>query len=905
MPEFSGDASNSSFPGPHELGRGAVIAAGQATPELLARASRFVVDAAVLANPQPTADAMHRAWLGRKPMVVELAVPAETLRQRETIETPIHSLAATTHLHRERVQFLTWANNYDMRSGQPVWWHGVIASRRVAGTQPSERADVRCGGRDVWIDGGPRGMVDGIDAAVMHRESLSVTNRADPPPLVQPRGPAHLKPAAGFTHLAEDQLLAATHEVGAARLIAPAGSGKTRVLTARIRYLTEHCGVEPEVITAVAYNTRAARQLQDRLGRENAGLSRLSIRTIHSLAYAICSTERPRNVVDERQIRAILQQLLRVPRIPNQDPFQPYLDALSDVRIGLRTPNEVEATRGDVDGFTELFDTYRHVLDDRDALDFDEQIYHAIELLLTRPDIRDDVQRQATHLLVDEFQDLTPAYLLLLRLIAGPSMQVFAVGDDDQTIYGYSGASPSYLVDFDRLFPGSRMLALHTNYRCPPSIVSAATNLLSHNEIRVEKRIRSGPKHGLQPQPGIELTVHRTARDASAGLIAYRITEMLSQGTEPHNIAILARVNSALLAVQVALTQAGVPHSAPLNPQVLRRTGIRTALAYMRIACEPSAIGRESVLDTINRPVRKVRSVVAPLLPRSTMSLARLRRLERQLHEDQRQRFNDYLDDLDLLVGAVRAGATTRVLLAQIRNDVGVDIAMDALDASRSRPEGSSHTDDLDALEQIAHLCPDPAGFGSWLASQLGRSESEASAVMLSTIHRVKGMEWPHVFLAGANAGLIPHRLADDLEEERRILHVAITRSAGTLDIVADESRPSPLLAELTRRRPAGEPATTAPKPRTASANAPTADAASLFDALRDWRSALARMAGSPAFVIFHDRALRDIADRQPTTLADLAACNGVGPAKLERFGDDLLAIIEQHQLGRDRSEHG
>jgi DNA helicase II / ATP-dependent DNA helicase PcrA len=192
-------------------------------------------------------------------------------------------------------------------------------------------------------------------------------------------------------------------------------------------------------------------------------------------------------VIQERDVRALLERHVRTARIPNQDPLAPYLEALAEVRLALRDPVEVEAVRGDVDGFAELFDRYRQELASRGLVDFDEQIYRAIELLLTRPDLRQQAQRLGTHLLVDEFQDLTPAFLQLVRLVAGPTMQVFAVGDDDQTIYSYAGATPAYLVDFDRWFPGAAHHALEVNYRCPPAAVRGAVTLLSHNRTRVSQ----------------------------------------------------------------------------------------------------------------------------------------------------------------------------------------------------------------------------------------------------------------------------------------------------------------------------------------------------------------------------------------------------------------------------------
>ncbi len=472
-----------SFPGPDLLGRNAVVAAGAPAPSGFDGARRLVIDEQVLGEPAPAAAVLRSRWLRRARTVIELAVDNDRARQPETTDLPPYRLPRDHAFHREHLHFLTWANSYDLRTGEPRWWHGVLATRRTDATA-SEVADITLpDGRPAWVDGGPRGPLASVlppvpgtggPPALVHRESIGLgrlTVQGD-------AGPGEV--------LAPDQLAAVIHAAGPARVIAPAGSGKTRVLTARLRHLLRDRGVEPELVTALAYNTRAAAEMRERTTDLDA-----SIRTLHSLALRICTLDERRRVIDERDVRRILDRLVRTARIPNQDPFQPYLDALAEVRLALRDPAEVEAARGDLDGFAEVFERYRGVLADEGLLDFDEQIYRAIELLLTRPDLRATVQRWGTHLLVDEFQDLTPAFLLLVRLVAGPSLQVFAVGDDDQTIYSYAGATPEHLTAFDRWFPGATHHALEVNYRCPPAVVGAAVHLLDHNRERVRKTIRS------------------------------------------------------------------------------------------------------------------------------------------------------------------------------------------------------------------------------------------------------------------------------------------------------------------------------------------------------------------------------------------------------------------------------
>jgi DNA helicase II / ATP-dependent DNA helicase PcrA len=465
-----------SAPGHPALGRGVVVRAGQDAPRGWDRAPRLRIDDAVVADPGPIADVLHHAWLRRIPVVLELAAANDDVRDPEVCRLAPYDVPRDFGFARERLHWLTWANTYDARGGAPIWWHGVLAQRR-GGAEPSDSHDVVLpDGRHAWVDGGPRGPVDGVDDPLVHRESvglgrLTVLGTAPP-----------------TDELAPDQLAAVAHRCGPARVIAPAGSGKTRVLTARLRHLLRDRGVERELVTAVAYNTRAAAEMRDR----TADLGRVSIRTLHSLALWICRMEREREIIDERQQRQLLDQLVRTARIPNQDPYQPYLEALAEVRLGLVDPATVEVQRGDVDDLPEVLAGYRAELDRRGWLDFDEQIYRALELLLTDPTIRQRAQRAGTHLLVDEFQDLTPAFLLLVRLVAGPSQQVFGVGDDDQTIYSYAGATPDHLVDFDRWFPGAAHHALEVNYRCPPGVVDAVTRLLSHNRHRVGKTIRAG-----------------------------------------------------------------------------------------------------------------------------------------------------------------------------------------------------------------------------------------------------------------------------------------------------------------------------------------------------------------------------------------------------------------------------
>jgi len=685
-------------------------------------------------------------------------------------------------------------------------------------------------------------------------------------------------------------------------VLAPAGSGKTRVLAARLRHLVHDRGVQPRLVTALAYNTRAADELAERTRDVVRDGVRPQVRTVHALGLAVCTAalgRRPQ-VLDADGVAAALGEAsgARV-GAPGGPPLDAVVAALTDVRLGLRDPTEVEASRGDVPGFARIVPHYRALLHARGALDFDEQVHLAAALLLADPVLRSRVARTCTHLLVDEAQDLTPAFVLLVRLLVGPAQQLFAVGDDDQTIYGYAGATPRVLVDLPDAYHSAASYTLSVNHRCPPVVVRAASDLLAHNTVRVAKEIRSArdpAEGGDGASSALEVLEVLEAGDGATADVVARIGELLVDRA-PSDVAVLARVGAALLAPQVALVEAGLPVLRHVGPEMLGRTGLRTALAYLRIAADPDRIRAGDLADTLRRPARRLTGVVPART--GTTSLTQLARRVTGVDPEHREALRRYVDDLALLAGLTRDGADSALLVATVRGRIGLGASLDALDRRRVRPEGSSLGDDLAALAELAVLEPDPRLLPGWLAARLERplgrlgpsgllgpqaEVPDEDRITLSTVHRVKGREWDVVVLVGLRAGLVPHRLCDDTEEERRVLHVAITRARRHLLLVADPERPSPFLPELLGTL------------RPASAD----DAAELLEALRAWRRRRAADDAVPAFLVAHDRTLDDIAHRRPTDRIALRACHGIGPAKLARYGDELLALVAAPTATRD-----
>jgi DNA helicase-2/ATP-dependent DNA helicase PcrA len=954
--------------GPPALGRGAVVMEGSDLPASWAALERVPLGEAELSQPRSVIAHLHAAWLGRRPLIVELGFDANRLRIEERHAGPVYGLAPEFEFPLERLQFLLWANNYDARSGRPIWWHAVKAARTLSqqGVVVGGRADVILGdGTDAYIDGGPPRPPELPDGGiVIHRWNAEAGN-AEP-----------VRHDSVSADLAPDQLTAVSHGAGPARIIAPAGSGKTRVLTERLRHLVVDTGAAPETVTALAFNVKAADEMKGRTSEWFAGRAP-HIRTINSLAYDICNefggAGRLR-VLNEMDARRLIEATFEIRRRSNADVLAPYLEALAAIRLQLTDPGVAEENFPDAAGIGSGFDRYRSSLAEAGALDFDEQIYRAIEILVTRPDARAAARTRCRSLLVDEFQDLNPAHLLLLRLLSAPGFDCFGVGDDDQVLYGYSGATPKFLIEFADSFPGATPYALETNYRCPPDVVDGASSLLSYCSERIDKVIRSARAHpdaaGHAAPPADGLVILREPQDQLATATVRTIDGWLTAGHDPTDMAVLARVNSALLPVLVGLSESGIACESSLTPRVLDRTGIRVALAYLRIGNDPDNIRTDDLRETIRRPSRRIAPNVIDMLTSSgRSSLSDVRRLAGRLTGGDVEKLQQYAADLEIVARGCAASSSAG--LRAIRLEVGLGDAVDILDASRDEADRSTHVDDLIALESVASLHAEASTFETWLRSVLQPGEAGRPGVLLSTIHRIKGREWDRVIVFGVNQGLLPHRLSHDLDAERRVLHVGMTRARVQTILLADSNAPSDFLDEVrgARSRQVGptppkqassEGAQMAHRPRSRAerrrrearrpiestqigastglhisrggtqgeivqvndsgvvvqvgnlkervsfgtevsvegklvtlvpAREPNPTGA---ERLRGWRSSVSSAEKMPAYLVLSDKDLLAIADARPRTLSELADCRGIGPMKLERWGDEILAALDR-----------
>ena len=616
-------------------------------------------------------------------------------------------------------------------------------------------------------------------------------------------------------------------------VLAGAGSGKTRVLTHRVAWLTEVEHVPPWAILAVTFTNKAAGEMRGRLDALLAGRTQgLSVGTFHGIAHRLLrrhwqEARLPElfQILDaddqQRLVKRVIAGLgideARYP--PRQAAWQ--INAWKDEgkRPDMLEHRNHPATRA----FIEIYRAYEEACQRAGLVDFAELLLRAHELLLQQPALLAHYRQRWRHLLIDEFQDTNTLQYAWIRVLAGNSGQVFAVGDDDQAIYGWRGARVENVQHFLRDFPGARTLRLEQNYRSSANILAAANALIAHNGARLGKNLWTAGSEGAR----IALYAAYNEQD-EARFVVQRIVEHLDAGGAAADCAVLYRSNAQSRVLEEALLQQRVGYRVYGGLRFFERAEIRDAMAYLRLAANrgddaaferavntpPRGIG-ERTLDALRGHARGAR---LPLWPAAELLLA-----AGTLPARAANALRGFMD----LIARIAAGAPDAAGGLSLAEHVEHTLALSELRAfyeKDSRGNAESRVENLDELINVAaRFEPSPedseAGLGM-LASFLGHAALEAGeaqgeagsdCVQLMTLHAAKGLEFPRVFLVGLEEGLFPSQKSidepDRLEEERRLAYVGITRARAQLTLSYAESRrlhgsemlgrPSRFLAEL------------------------------------------------------------------------------------------------------------
>jgi len=692
--------------------------------------------------------------------------------------------------------------------------------------------------------------------------------RAAPAPTMAP-APRHV-PAAGDGFDA-DQRAAVVHRGGAARVLAPAGSGKTKTLVGRVAELVRR-GVRPSQILLLAFNTKAAGQLEERLAQHGiATTRRIDLdspeEAAHCATFNAFAARYQREVMASRitiddggsrtraAVRASLVAcgLTTSDERANDDLIGAVLSALPRVRAALQPPESISIPLPPTDQrpeggslpFTGLHTAYARLQGARGFQSFNDQIYFAVADLLASPERRRRLQARYAHILVDEFQDLNGAQLALVDILSRPHRNVYVVGDDDQLIYGWRFADPTGILEFhERMPPGSLTTTyrLSTNYRCSRAVVGAAARLIANNQRREGKLVQPASR---APEGALHFVAAPEWQSRAASMCAFLQAEHGRLNCPWSELAVLSRYRSQQLAVALALDAEGIPRAAEPTAQLLASPTAQLVRAVLELARDARAVrpgdltrvvhacrrsstaGRRAAAtpcswaevklaaaaepsgDPRGRPLSALVTLVSALIAQYGVALTTAPPC---FHADHPCKVRPAPPAEQPPRSAAAAGAageqhdtsaqtgTAAHLLAAIVRG----LALDAREPfSGSQAAHGEHDQPVESLMALAQAFPHPAEFvAAWdrLAADgpKNRDGADDDVVVIGTIHAAKGREYRSVVIPDYDCD-VTHWSAAEIEEERRVVYVGVTRAAESLLFTIDSTRPyvHPFLREL------------------------------------------------------------------------------------------------------------
>lgn len=582
--------------------------------------------------------------------------------------------------------------------------------------------------------------------------------------------------------LNERQREAVLHTEGPVSVLAGAGSGKTKVLTTRIYHLIRQ-GVAPEQILAVTFTNKAAREMRERLNHRLESGPLPFVATFHGLGRELLEQygrplDIPRffSIFDRDDSERVIKEGLKALDIdPKELSPRFIISRISKAKGEGMTAREFYEKHGR-EHFrarmtAELWLRYETALKKEKALDFDDLIALPVRLLEKHPEVRQMVQNRFTHIHIDEFQDTNSLQGRLAELLTGTQKNLFVVGDIDQTIYTWRGATIDNLLAFEKTYPSARTIVLEHNYRSTKTIVDAANAIIEKNQNRKEKKsVTDNPD-------GDPIVIHGADNaETEAGWIAHRARQLIKEGSAPESIAVLFRTNFQSRGLEEAFLQAGVPYKL-LGTRFFDRKEVKDTIAWVRLALDPE------------READRIRAAQSPSRGIGKVTLGKMiGGKAEEFKPSERAKvaaFESVVAELALAAETLEPSAFVRLIIEK-----------SGLAASLEK-DGDEGQERLENIKELATLAsrydatPGKEGISGFLAdAALAGDQDELdrtpkNGVTLMTVHAAKGLEFDTVFVTGLEEGLFPHQGHDDEkrdeEEERRLFYVAVTRARQRL----------------------------------------------------------------------------------------------------------------------------
>ena len=611
--------------------------------------------------------------------------------------------------------------------------------------------------------------------------------------------------------LNDKQLEAATQIEGPVLILAGAGSGKTRVLTNRTAYMIDECGISPWNILAITFTNKAAGEMRERIDRMvGHGSESIWVATFHSTCVRILRRhidllgyDNSFTIYDSDDSKALMKETLKRLQIDTKQYSEKgFLNRISNAKNELKTPeDEKKDAFGDFGDelYAKVYGEYQRSLKSNNALDFDDLIMKTVELFTGFPEVLDNYQERFKYIMVDEYQDTNTAQFELIRLLADKYKNICVVGDDDQSIYKFRGANIRNILDFEKVYPDAKVVKLEQNYRSTQNILDAANAVIANNKGRKDKALWTDKGEGEK----ITFVQVDTAYE-EADLIVNSIRKDKRNGESDYrDNAVLYRTNAQSRILEEKFVMAGIPYAVVGGVNFYSRREIKDILAYLKTI--DNARDDLAVKRILNVPKRGIGATTVGKI--NDFSLREdidfyegLKRCEEALGRGKASdKILSFVDMIQVFRSKVEY-ISIEDLVKEILDTIEYEqmLLLEDPDGAKDRIENieefmnkviafEKQTDEKASLSEFLEEVA--------LVADIDNVDPDADKVMLMTLHSAKGLEFPKVFLSGMEDGLFPGFMSiygDDpteLEEERRLCYVGITRAMNKLTITASRSR--------------------------------------------------------------------------------------------------------------------
>lgn len=587
-------------------------------------------------------------------------------------------------------------------------------------------------------------------------------------------------------------------------VLAGPGSGKTFVITQRIQYLIEEHHVKPEHILVITFTKAAAKEMQERFVKLSDGqILPVSFGTFHAIFFHILQhtySFDSRNIMKESEKKQVLKEILHsMPSelmkeddvLEHPDVLQRILEEISQIKnLGI-SYRKYQSNCCTQEQFCYVYEQYRKSMKRRNKLDFDDMVLLCYHLLKKRNDILEVWQEKFQYILIDEYQDINPMQYEVIKLLAMPQNNLFVVGDDDQAIYGFRGSSPDIMLRFQDDYPNAQRVLLNRNYRSQAMIVETSLKLISHNQKRFIKEIETISAHKESENSVFVYSFESKLQQAQ------NVVQLIKQYIEREHrkyedISIIYRTNTLAMLTAEKLAKEGIPFQIKEQVKNIYDTSVaKDIIAYIQYALYEKDV--QAFFRIMNRPVRYITRESVPLQPfTKAQLLVQLR--------DKNYVIHNVIKLYEQL--AFIKKCTPYAAINYIRKGIGYDMHMKEC----CKEQGRNWEAEKELLDELQEHAKAYDSLKEWLDAILqiedtikqAQTTKKENAVQLMTMHASKGLEFPVVIIPDLNEGIIPYKKAitqEQLEEERRMLYVAMTRAKEKLFLfyVSDKDRGSSL----------------------------------------------------------------------------------------------------------------